>query len=440
MLNEFKPHKYQQLVLDAPERFINAIAGKQSGKTMVGPVWLCAEIYKNFEKGLRGDYLITAPTNKILEQAALPKFKDVMPKDWGEWKEQRHCFELVWGDKIYVRSADEPKHIESMTLRAYWGDEAGQFKWEVHQNLMARVAIHMGRGLYTTTPYTANWLKRDVLKRAGRYNEKVVENGDKTIAVINWTSADNPYFSKEEFERLKNVLPAAIFERDYCGKFTQLTGLVFPFDDEDYVVDAFEVPTEWKRTGGLDFGSSDPTACLSIAEDSTRVPSVFYVCREFYQSNVGQLSIVANFIKEEGLTRVGADGQSKQLISELVNAFGLGQITGISGPAKDIESGCKRIYELLKTGRLKVFRNCRNLIEELGQYHYPSPNDERPTPDKPVDYFNHAIDALRYAFSLGASGKQIYTDSENRIASKKAYVRGMVQRANRNADPFTGYF
>lgn len=438
-MDEFKPHFYQQLVLDAPERFINAIAGKQSGKTYVGPVWLCAEIYKNVQAGKTDPnhaYLITAPTNKILEQAALPKFKEVMPKDWGEWKEQKHCFELVWGQKIYVRSADEPKHIESMTLLAYWGDEAGQFKWEVHQNLMARVAICQGRGLYTTTPYTANWLKRDVLKRAGRVNEKVIDGGDKNIVVINWTSADNPYFAREEFDRLKAILPTAIFERDYCGKFTQLTGMVFPFDEETFVVDGFEVPPNWRRFGGLDFGSEDPTAILSIVEDTSQKPSVFYVKREFYKSHT-QLRSMADFIESEALGRVGADRQSKQLISELVNAFGLGQV---SGAPNDIESGLKRLYELFQTGRLKIFRNCRHLIEELANYHYPAPNDDKPTKDKPVDKDNHAIDALRYAFSIGTAGAAVYTDAENRLASKKAFVRGLVERARRNTDPFTGYF
>lgn len=438
---QFTPHPYQQLVLDAPERFINAIAGKQSGKTMVGPVWLCKEIYTNFTQGKRGDYLITAPTNKILEQAALPKFKDVMPSDWGEWKEQKHCFELIWGDRIYVRSADEPKHIESMTLRAYWGDEAGQFKVDVHRNLQARVAILQGRGLYTTTPYTAHWLKRDVIKKAGRINSRIVPGGDPTMVVINWTSADNPYFSKEEYERLRAILPPAIFARDYEGQFTQLTGLVYPdFDDDTNVVEPFEIPAEWKKFGGLDFGAEDPMACLAISEDKSFTPSVFYLHKEFYRSHAS-LNQVASFITNESLGRVEADPQSKQLIFELNTQFGLGCVQKANN---DIDSGILRITELLKSRagdgkpRLRVFSTCVNTIDEFFAYAYPAPDDEKARKDKPIDKFNHAMDALRYAFAKGYT--PVYDEGQKKILPKKNYVRGLVQNARREADPYTGYF
>jgi PBSX family phage terminase large subunit len=433
-MNSFVPHKYQAMVLAAPERFINAIAGKQSGKTMVGPVWLCQEIYKNFEASKRGDYLITAPTNKILQQAALPKFKDVMPSDWGEWKEQRQVFELVWGDKIYVRSADEPKHIESMTLRAVWGDEAGQFKSQVHDNIQARLAIYLGRSLYTTTPYTANWLKREVLKKAGRINEEKVPTGQKDICVINWTSADNPYFSKDEFERLRATLPSAVFERDYEGKFTQLQGLVFPdFDEDEHVVHPFEIDNTWKRFGGMDFGNEEPTAIIPIAEDKSVSPSVFYVYKEFYKSH-SRISHWVDFINGEGLQRVEADPQSKQLISELA-----GQGCPVTKANNDIDSGLLRLTELFKTKRLKIFSHCHNLIDELGTYHYPAPSEEKVRKDKPVSYNDHAIDALRYAFAKNYGGSQVYSSQESRVASKKQFVRGMVFRTRRDVDPFTNY-
>lgn len=437
---EFNPHFYQQLVLDAPERFIAAIAGKQSGKTMVGPVWLCKEIYSNFSKNLRGDYLITAPTNKILEQAALPKFKDIMPSDWGEWKEQKHCFELVWGDKIYVRSADEPKHIESMTLRAGWGDEAGQFKVDVWRNLMARVAILQGRLLLTTTPYTANWLKRDILKRAHRVNAAEFP-GDREIVVINWTSQDNPYFAKEEFERLRDSLPPAIFARDYEGKFTSMSGLVYPdFDEDTHVVKPFDIPADWRRIGGLDFGHEDPAACLSVVEDKDVSPSIFYVSKEFYKTHAG-LKDIAAFITDQGLSRVEADPQSKQLIFELVNQFGLGQVTKANN---DIDSGILRITELLKTKagdggpRLRFFDCCVNLIDEMNAYRFPAPDDEKARKDKPVDKDNHALDALRYTFAKGFT--PVYTEAANRILPKKQFVRNLIEIARRDTDPFTGYY
>jgi hypothetical protein len=51
----------------------------------------------------------------------------------------------------------------------------------------------------------------------------------------------------------------------------------------------------------------------------------------------------------------------------------------------------------MRTGRLKIFRTCRNLVRELGLYHYDA---ERNLPvDLPVKEHDHCPDALRYCIS-----------------------------------------
>ena len=82
-LSEFHPHPGQQLVLDSPRRFIATISGVQGGKTTVGAIWLLREIYKDYEAGIQGDYLIVAPTNKIIQQSTLVKFRELFPSVGG---------------------------------------------------------------------------------------------------------------------------------------------------------------------------------------------------------------------------------------------------------------------------------------------------------------------------------------------------------------------
>ena len=67
----FNFHKDQGRAMTSLKRFIAIIAGAQSGKTCVGPAWLHREII------LRGpgDYLVVAPTFKLLDKKALPEFK-----------------------------------------------------------------------------------------------------------------------------------------------------------------------------------------------------------------------------------------------------------------------------------------------------------------------------------------------------------------------------
>ena len=67
----------------------------------------------------------------------------------------------------------------------------------------------------------------------------------------------------------------------------------------------------------------------------------------------------------------------------------------------DIKRGVDLHYELLKTRKLKYFRN-ENLhtLDEIEMYHYPEPEDLGPDDNakdqNPVGQFDHALDADRY--------------------------------------------
>ncbi len=67
----FKYHEGQQQIMDSKERFTLALAGTQSGKTIIGPWWMFREICK---KG-RGDYMVVAPSYPLMQKKVLPEFK-----------------------------------------------------------------------------------------------------------------------------------------------------------------------------------------------------------------------------------------------------------------------------------------------------------------------------------------------------------------------------
>lgn len=397
-ISDFSPHPGQEAVLSSDKRFIATISGVQGGKTTCGAVWLLREIYKDYEAGITGDYLVCAPTNKILQQSTLVKFREMMPTDWGVFKEQKQVYELKWGSRIFVRSAEDPNYLEGMTLRDVWADEAGQMKAQVWIVLQARVAIAKGRILMTSTPYAQNWYYRDIYKKAGKVNGSIIPDGDSDIEVVSWGSVDNPAFSQEEQDRAKASMNEALYERRYCGKFTQLEGLVYTAS-EGMIVDPFDVPSTWKRFGGMDFGKADPTAILDIAEDP--VNHIFYVVGEYYRSN-GLLKDMAEWISNRPIQRILADPQSAQLISELRLAHGLGQVQ--PADKQEIMVGIERLQALFNEGRLKIFSTCKNVIEELSVYCFAAPDPDKVQKDLPVDKNNHAMDALRYAFNKPMEG------------------------------------
>jgi hypothetical protein len=69
-------------------------------------------------------------------------------------------------------------------------------------------------------------------------------------------------------------------------------------------------------------------------------------------------------------------------------------------PAKpapnDIRPGIAAVSRRLRTGGLRVFRGCSNLVREAGLYRYPTPEEKKIVGENPIDQDNHALSALRY--------------------------------------------
>ena len=427
-----KLHAGQRLLAAGKERFKAAIAGIQSGKTTMGAIWLCLQIYANWKLGRRGNYLIAAPTYKILEQSTIPKFREIIPADWYEYKENKKCFDLKWGDKVFCRSTDLPDSLEGMTLLAAWLDEAGQMTFPTWVNIQGRLSTNKGPCLMTTTPYAMGWFYREIFKKAGFINGKICSGGDADIGVYRWASNENPSFPQEEFDRARNSFTEAIFKRRYLGEFIQLEGLVYPVFNEDTVIRPFQLPPHWKVFGGIDFGFSNPSAAVCVAEDP--VSGVNYAFKEFYRTE-SQLDQIARFLQDNNLKPVYGDPQSAQLISELNKAYGVGVV-----PAdNDINVGIQRVTALLKTNKLKIFDCCTNLIDEFETYHYKQPDEEGEVQEKPVAKHNHAVDALRYAFSKQGTNKFYGRDADPFNMRRTRRILRPVTRNDIQTDEWTSY-
>lgn len=430
MAVEFTPHPAQQKIFDSKARYIGALAGIRGGKTTAGAVWLCSRIFADYKAGKRGDYLIVAPTIKILEQSTLPKFKEYFPADWGVYKDKKGSFDLIWCRKdskepcrIFVRSMDDPNSIEGMEALAIWGDEVGQMKGEAWPNLVGRVSITQGPILMTSTPYAMNWFYTEVYKKW--------KEGNPNFEVIAWSSKDNPAFPLAEYENARTILPPQIFERRYNGKFTRMEGLVYPeFDEDRHVVDPFPIPSKGLIFGGMDFGRNNPNAIVCIWEDPET--KVYYVYKEFYRSEV-LLQEMASFLKSEGMAYVLADTQAAQLIAELQQFY---QVRGVKEADKGIEVGIERIRTLLIEDRLKFFKNkTPRTLDEIKHYHYANQTYEKNASDKPIAKDNHAMDALRYAFSRPLQGLYSGRTPFNKKNLYSAKRRNIIF----DVDPNTGY-
>jgi len=78
-----------------------------------------------------------------------------------------------------------------------------------------------------------------------------------------------PIYQKDRIERAREQNTPDYFAQEYEADFTRATGLAFKMWNREYnLIPEFEVPEEWKRGRGFDYGSNDPTASVRIAIDN----------------------------------------------------------------------------------------------------------------------------------------------------------------------------
>lgn len=395
------PHEAQARIWRASERFVFFIAGSQSGKTSFGPWWLWREI----ERGGPGDYIAATSTYDLFKLKMLPEMLGIFsgalgigrywagtkvleirdPSSGRFWA--RTADDPMWA-RVILRSAVAKGGLESATAKAAWLDEVGQdeFDLEAFEAVLRRLALSRGRILGTTTPYNLGWLKTEVYDPWAR--------GDPDYLVVQASSTVNPAFPPAEYEDRKAKMAAWKFAMFYDGLFTRPAGMIYAdFDEKVHLVDPFEIPVEWPRYVGFDFGGVN-TAILWIAEDVSR--KAYYLYRESLaggkttKQHAAEVRALA--ARERVVLWIGGAGSEEQQRRDFA-AEGV----PIQEPAiGDVEAGIDRVTELLKQKQLFIFRTCRGVRDEMGSYSRKLDAQNQPTKEIKDKRTYHRLDALRY--------------------------------------------
>ena len=217
------------------------------------------------------------------------------------------------------------------------------------------------------------WVHNDVIGRKG-------------VKLIISDHRGNPFLTAEEHARIEAIEDEELFKVYARGLTGKLSGVIFP---NFSIVDELPNREEWKLYGyGLDFGfTNDPTALVQcvIAHGELWVDLLVY---ETELTN----PMIADKAKANGITRktqIVADSAEPKSIAEL-NNLGLWVVPTSKG--KDsIAVG----IDVLHRYKINVTRRSTPLIEELQAYKWETDRDGNKT-NKPIDKYNHAIDAIRY--------------------------------------------
>ena len=194
----------QTRVHQSKARFRTVMAGRQSGKTMVG----IAEIVEDALANQNHINWWVSPNYRVKDRAWRGLLAHI-PRDLIVKKNEAELrIRLTTGSEIFVKSADAPDSLVSEGLHFAVCDEAGQWKesaWTMGIRPMF-TATH-GRALLIGTPRGKNWFHRIYLMGIGSH--------DPDYESFHWFTADSPYSDAKDLAEARKNLPTDIYLQEY---------------------------------------------------------------------------------------------------------------------------------------------------------------------------------------------------------------------------------
>jgi len=215
-----------------------------------------------------------------------------------------------------------------------------------------------------------------------------LDNGKENMNQSNWDDYERlrkvyEYYLSTDKD-LRKELPKKILKgyKEYknivLGAFRDIAeGVVFEYEIGDFV------SSEYADTFGMDVGYNDSTAVVrvSVHKKTKRI----YLEEIFYKSEQTPDTIVDDIREAVGNSRIWCDNQAKMFIQDLRNR-------GLNIKPCEKPKITDSILNILNYDII-VTPNSKNLIFELNNYKW----SDKKNKDEPIDAYNHAIDAFRYA-------------------------------------------
>jgi phage terminase large subunit len=351
--------------------------GTRSGKTYSILLSLVEFCYRNPNGG--AVLTICRKTFPALRASVMRDFFEILKRE-GIYTEVNHnksdATYILEGNLIEFISIDQPQKIRGRKRDVLFINEANELNLEDFRQLLIRTT---GKVLLDYNPSDEfHWIYDHVIPRE-----------DATF--FQSTFRDNPFLEPSlvtEIERLQVADPN--YWRIYgLGERGQSRSTILNHWSQTETID----PRFKLVAYGLDFGyTNDPTACVAVYSDG----EAFLLDEVLYQNGLSNRQIFQLLESEVGKNTVIADSAEPKSIDEL-HGYGMNVHPARKGP-DSVRAG----IQFFHSKPLAVTSRSLNLIKELRNYKWKEDKNGKNL-NEPVDAFNHAIDAARYAAMFNQS-------------------------------------
>ena len=321
------------------------------------------------------------------------------------WSVKESPLEIIYiptGQKILFRGLDDPLKVTSITVETgnlcwAWIEEAYEINKEQDFNMLDEsIRGTVEEPLYKQITLTFNpWNERHWLKK--RFFDVEDENimAKTTNYMCNEWLDDS---DKKLFEDMKKNNPRR-YQVAGLGNWGIVEGLVYEnWEEKEFDVNEISKRKGVKSAFGLDFGyTNDPSAFFCGLIDVTN--KEIYVFDEIYKNAMKNRQIAEEIIRKGyGKEKIVADSQEPKSIDELYD-LGLKGIRKSRKGRDSINNGVQYIQDY----KIIIHPRCVNFITEISNYMWDKDKFDNPI-NKPVDDFNHLMDAMRYALESYSKG------------------------------------
>jgi len=374
----YSPTNAQRLVHESSARFRICAAGARFGKSMLAGAeaaamlmmpntntWICGTQYELAEKEF----------NWAIEFLNKLRFRD-MPilsycKVTNSQRGQRSII-APWGSYIRTKSTEKPQTLLGEELDFLVLSEASQISkivWE--RMLRARLGPRKGRLLAISTPNADNGLFYDFYKKAE-------EKADKEWQNWLFSTLENDYFDKGEYELAKRELAKKVFEEQYEGKFVSRRGKIF---DELKTISV--LPNEicnWPVLVGVQKGYKNPLSIVFCSIEP--ITKKMYLYDEFHEKEIS-IEKAGAVIKDKtkGRRLLGCivdywDYDCQQELKKIGIAVTTNENEKKIGRQVAQTRRIQTLQSFLEKEKLLIFDQCKKSIGDIENSKWPEPKED----------------------------------------------------------------
>lgn len=324
------------------------------------------------------------------------------------WEIKESPLEMTYkptGQKIYFRGLDDPLKVTSITVEHgylcwMWIEEAYEIGNEDDFNMLdesIRGAIPPETGLFKQITLTFNpWNEHHWIKK------RFFDNPDDETLAMTTNYLCNEWLDEADrkvFETMRLNNPRR-YRVAGLGDWGIVDGLIFEnWEEKAFDIDKIRQMASVKSAFGLDFGyTNDPSALFcGLVDESAKTLWVFDEMYKHGMSNerIADEVTTMGYRKE----RIRAESAEPKSIDRLYD-LGLSHIQQARKGKDSVNNG----IDYLQDYHIIVHPRCVNFITEISNYTWDTDTKTGKRLNKPIDDFNHLMDAMRYAmedFSMG---------------------------------------